>query len=211
MDGDLLRGDDQHREPVADTQVGEQGGVRGGELGLHLREGGRFPDLAAALAVPAALPDRGGELVAPPGLRRARGRLRAVQHPELGQVGGQLRVVRGAHRGHPPDQGPGALGPLEDPVRAAVVERRAQPQLGEVTAVADQRALQVEAAERGLPGVQVGQAGADVAPGEGAAAVRLVELGLDLAPVQPHGEGVRRRAPGLPRAALSRRRARPGR
>ena len=47
-----------------------------------------------------------------------------LQHPQLGEVRGQLRVVRGPDRGHPADQGPGALGPLEHQVRAG--RRRAR-------------------------------------------------------------------------------------
>ena len=86
------------------------------------------PTRAAALAVPAALPDRAGAARRRrPGLGRTRGAgPRGLQHPQLGEVGGHLLVGGRPDRGHPADQGAGALGPLEHQGRVAVVEREPQ-------------------------------------------------------------------------------------
>ena len=71
-----------------------------------------------------------------------------------------------------------------------MLEREPQPLRGQVAAVADQRALQVEAAERRLPGVQVGEPGPDVVAGVPTVAAGLGQLGAHLPPEQR----VRRRA-----------------
>ena len=148
------------------------------------------PTSPTALAVPAALPDGRGQLVSSTGLGRARRGLPGLQHPELGQV-----------RGHPGSRGgrTGATRPTRARARSDHSRTRSgrpsasadrEPELGQVTAVPDQGALQVEAAERRLPRVQVGEPGADVAAGHRRPAAGLGELGLHLLPVQAYGERV---------------------
>ena len=119
---------------------------------------GGLADGAGALAVPPALPHPLPQLLDPPALGRTPARLVALQQAQLGEVAGHLLVGRRPHRSDPADQRPGPLGPLEDQGRVAVLDGQRQAHGGEVAAVTDQGALQVEAAERGLPGVQVGQA-----------------------------------------------------
>ena len=73
-------------------------------------------------------------------------------------AGGRTGVTRA-------DQCAGTLGPLVGQRRATVLEREPQPLQGQGAPMADERALQVEAPERRLPCVQVGEPGRDVVAG----------------------------------------------
>ena len=115
--------------------------------------------------------------------------LGGLEQPELGEVAGHLCVGRGTHRRDPADQRPGAFGPLEGEARPAVVEGQPQTLQGQVAAVPDQGALQVEAAEGRLPLVQVGQPRSHVVAGAASVPSRPGELGPDLPREQPGGDG----------------------
>ena len=208
----VVRGDDQGGHPVPDDHGAPPGPRRPAPSAdcSSSRPAG-LADLARALAVPLPLAHALAQLLGPPRLRRTPTRLAvALQQPQLGEVVGDLLVGRRAHGRDPADQRAGALRPLEDQRRVAVVEGEHQPVAGEVAPVADQGALQVEPAERGLPGVQVGQPGAHVVAGVPPVAARLGELGAHLAPEQPGGDGggAVRAAPGG--AGRGRRRGRHG-
>ena len=133
----------------------------------------------------------GPQLVQAPVVGRVGGRVGGVQHPQLGQLGRHLRVGRGPHRRHPGDKRAGPLGPLVGELGRLLVERQPESLHGEGPAVADQRALQVEAAEGRLPRVQVGQPGADVVSGPPVVAPGAGELRAHLAPQQPGRDGRR--------------------
>ena len=163
-------------------------------------------DHAGPRAVPPPLADALAELLGPPALRRTPTRLDALRaaRPELGEVGGDLLVGRRPHRRDPADQRAGPLGPLEDERRVALGRGRAPAPTGQVATVADQGALQVEAAEGRLPRVQVVQPGAHVVARMPSVAARLGELGAHLAPQQPVVTGAMRRgAPAARRARAS--------
>ena len=87
------------------------------------------------------------------------------------------RSSRGGRTGvDPAHQGAGPLAPLEGQLRRAVLERQPHALERQRPAVADQGALEVQAAERRLPGVQVGEPGADVVAGVAAVAARAGQV-----------------------------------
>ena len=108
-----------------------------------------------------------------------------MQHAQLGEVGGQPFVGRRTDRRHAPDEGAGPLGPLEGELRGALLKRQPQPLHGQGPAVTDEGALEVEAAERRLPGVQLGQSLPDLGPGGLGGTEVVVQLGADLVEQQP--------------------------
>ena len=139
------------------------------ERGLQLGERHRVGDLAGAPVLPGPLahplPQLGLALgpSAPP--------RRAISRSSAGRPT-SLRVLRRAHRLDPAGQHPGPLGPLEEHRGLPRLHRQRQPAHAEPGAVAGHPGLQVEGAERALPGVQVVEPGAQVPEGGRPAAVR---------------------------------------
>ena len=98
-------------------------------------------------------------------------------------------VGRRAHRRDPADQRAGAFGPLEGERGRAVLESQSHALQRQRPAVAHEGALEVEAAERRLPGVQVVQPRAYLGARGVPVAAGLLEVGAHLVPQQPglHG------------------------
>ena len=178
-------GHDQRGDPAVDDDVGDQGGVVLRQRGLQLVELGRLADAGRPPRRTSSAGGPGRAAPRPAGPRPYAAGSAPCSSRSSVRSRGHLLVGRRAHRRDPTDQGPGALGPLEDQRRVAVVEREPQALPGQVAAVPDERALQVEAAERGLPGVQVGEPGPHVLAGVATVAAGLGQLGPHLAPQQP--------------------------
>ena len=97
-------------------------------------------------------------------------------------VGGRTGVTR-------PTSARARSRPLVGECRRAVLEGQPQPLQRQGPPVPDQGALQVEAAERRLPRMQVGQAGAHVVARVPPISARLRQLGAHLAPQQARRDG----------------------
>ena len=113
-----------------------------------------------------------------------RGRIGGVQHPQLGELGGQLFVGRRAH-GRTRETSAGPARTTRRPARATPLEGQPQTLQRQGASVSDEGALEVEAAEGRLPGVQLGEALPHLGPrGVGRPDV-VVQLGAHLVQQQP--------------------------
>ena len=135
------------------------------------------------------MPDPGLKLGDPAGLPGGAILLGPLQPPQLGQVARHLWVGGRAHRSNPADQGPGAFGPLVGEAGPAILDGEPQTLKSEVAAVPHQGALEVEAAEAGLPLVEVTQPRPHVLVGPAPVVSRAGELRPDLAGEQLGGDG----------------------
>ena len=166
------RRDDQRDHPLRGDDVGHQRRVLA-QAGLELGQRDRVGDLAGALC--AATPAPGSAVAARP---RAPVPARPASSARSAAV---CCVLRRPHRLDPRRQHPGPLRPLEQHRVRPRLDRQRQPAHRQPDAVADHVGLQVQRAERALPGVQVVEAGADVAQRCGAPSRARCELGADVA------------------------------
>jgi hypothetical protein len=115
--------------------------------------------------VPGAFPHPATEL----GLALGVGTASALPGPcdlaQLGEVGCHRLVLRCAHRLYPAGQHPRPLGPLEQHVRVARVGGELEGADAQSSTLADDVGLEIDAAERALPFVELAEPGAQVGEG----------------------------------------------